>query len=146
MTVPGVLRSQTEDFYAVDETEEPGVQMNASPPRSPTISDFAAKWRPLFGRRRISPQNAVGAATTIAIIGVWFVLWLAWRDNTPSPVPVRALVPAIPQSPAVTGAVGDSKPKAPTAPSDAPAVAEKPPTASMATRLTIVILPFANLS
>jgi TolB-like protein/Tfp pilus assembly protein PilF len=75
--------------------------------------------QPSPARRSMIPGRAVIAATLVTVIGIGLAAWWAWPNAGSSPVSVQ--VPANPQSP--------------------PAVAS-----NSAPRLSIVVLPFTNLS
>src|SRR5439155_15722762 len=72
-------------------------------------------------RRRTTPRLAVVAASLVAVIGIGIAVWWAWPKGDPTAVPVQAPAAASAQRP--------------------PA-----PEAEPAPRLSIVVLPFGNLS
>jgi TolB-like protein/class 3 adenylate cyclase/tetratricopeptide (TPR) repeat protein len=99
-----------------------------------SISEVTAKPEPVLAPRRFSPRSAVIAASVAATIGVWTAAWWAWLGGSSSTAPTQLLVAAGPQiSPEIATAADTSA-------VDKSAQAPPRPT------LSIVVLPFANLS
>ena len=99
-----------------------------------SISEVTAKPEPVLAPRRFSPRSAVIAASVAATIGVWTAAWWAWLGGSSSTAPTQLLVAAGPQtSPEIATAADTSA-------VDKGAQAPPRPT------LSIVVLPFANLS
>lgn len=99
-----------------------------------SISEVTAKPEPVLAPRRFSTRSAVIAASVAATIGVCTAAWWAWLGGSSSTAPTQQLVAAGPQiSPENATAVDTSA-------ADKGAQAPPRPT------LSIVVLPFANLS
>jgi adenylate cyclase len=126
-----VVRDQIRDKlpYPFEDMGEQNVKNIARPVRADAISATAVASTPLVAapaqpspaRRRISAQPVVIAVSVVAVIGIGVVTWWKWPGGNSSTVPVQAPAVASPQS--------------------TPAVAKAP-----ALRLSIVVLPFENLS
>jgi adenylate cyclase len=126
-----VVRDQIRDKlpYPFEDMGEQNVKNIARPVRADAISATAGASTPLVAapaqpspaRRRISAQPVVIAVSVVAVIGIGVVTWWKWPGGNSSTVPVQAPAVASPQS--------------------TPAVAKAP-----ALRLSIVVLPFENLS
>src|SRR6202521_1061504 len=126
-----VVRDQIRDKlpYPFDDMGEQSVKNIARPVRAYAMGAAAVASTPLVAaqaqpepaRRSIIPQRAVLAASLLAAIGFAIVAWWAWPKGNSPAVSVQAPAAASPQIP--------------------PAVASTP-----APRLSIVVLPFANLS
>jgi len=126
-----VVRDQIRDKlpYAFEDKGEQSVKNIARPVRAYAMGAAAVASTPLVAaqaqpepaRRSIIPQRAVIAASLFAAIGLAIVAWWAWPNGNSPAVSVQAPAAASPQIP--------------------PAVASTP-----APRLSIVVLPFANLS
>jgi TolB-like protein/Tfp pilus assembly protein PilF len=115
--------------YTFEDIGEQSVKNIAQPVHAYAMSPAALASTPLVAvpaqispaQRGISPQRAVIAASVIAVIGIGVAAWWAWpRVNSPV-ISVQAPVAASPPSPPAAGA-------------------------KSAPRLSIVVLPFANLS
>jgi TolB-like protein len=104
-----------------------------------SISEVTAKPEPVLAPRRFGPRSAVIAASVAATIGVGTAAWWAWLGGSSSTAPPQLPVAAGPQiSPEIATAVDTSA-------VDKGAVdkgAQAPPRPT----LSIVVLPFANLS
>jgi adenylate cyclase len=115
--------------YAFDDMGEQSVKNIAQPVHAFAMSAAAVTSLPEVTtpaqpgalRRRSTPRLAVVAASLVAVIGAGIAGWWAWPKGSPTAVPVQA--PA---------AVSAQRPPA--------------PEAEPAPRLSIVVLPFANLS
>ena len=115
--------------YAFDDMGEQSVKNIAQPVHAFAMSaaavaslpEVATPAQPGALRRRSTPRLAVIAASLVAVIGIGIAVWWAWPKGNPSAVPVQAPAAASAQRP--------------------PA-----PEAEPAPRLSIVVLPFANLS
>jgi len=127
-----VVRDQIRDKlpYPFEDMGEQSVKNIARPVRAYAMGAAAVASTPLVvavqaqpepARRSIIPQRAVLAASLLAAIGFAIVAWWAWPKGNSPTVSVQAPAAASPQIP--------------------PAVASTP-----APRLSIVVLPFANLS
>ena len=126
-----VVHDQIRDklSYSFDDMGEQSVKNIARPVRAYAMGAAAVASTPLVAaqaqpepaRRSIIPQRAVIAASLLAAIGFAIVAWWAWPKGNSPAVSVQAPAAASPQIP--------------------PAVASAP-----APRLSIVVLPFANLS
>jgi TolB-like protein/class 3 adenylate cyclase/Flp pilus assembly protein TadD len=126
--VSRTVRNQVRDKlpYGFEDMGEQSVKNIARPVRADAMSAaavaatplVAVQAQPVAARRNIIPQRAVIAASLIVAIAVGLAAWWMWPHPGPSPAIVQA--PAAPQSP-------------PTAANPAP-------------RVSIVVLPFANLS
>jgi adenylate cyclase len=129
--VSRVVRDQIRDKlpYPFEDMGEQSVKNIARPVRAYAMGAAAVASTPLVAaqakpepaRRSIIPQRAVIAASLFAAIGLAIVAWWAWPKGNSPAVSVQAPAAASPQIP--------------------PAVASTP-----APRLSIVVLPFANLS
>jgi adenylate cyclase len=130
--ISGTVRDHVGDRlpYAFEDMGEQSVKNIALPVRAYALSAGAVAATPLVAvqaqpvspRRSMMPRRAVMAASLVAAIGIGIAAWWVWPHSSSSPAPVQA--PANPQSP--------------------PASASAP--ANPAPRLSIVVLPFANLS
>ncbi len=115
--------------YAFDDMGEQSVKNIAQPVHAFAMSAAAVASLPEVTtpaqpgalRRRSTPRLAVIAASLVAVIGIGIAVWWAWPKGNPTAVPVQAPAAASAQRP--------------------PA-----PEAEPAPRLSIVVLPFANLS
>ena len=127
-----VVRDQIRDKlpYPFEDMGEQSVKNIARPVRIYGMSAAAAATTPLVPaqsqpgpvRRSMMPRRAVIAASLVAVVGIGLGAWWAWPRTGSSPVSVQA--PASSQSsPTVTGTVAKPAP-----------------------RLSIVVLPFTNLS
>jgi adenylate cyclase len=126
-----VVRDQIRDKlpYPFEDKGEQSVKNIARPVRAYAMSAsavaltqlVAAPAQPSQEQRRRSPRPAVIAASVVAVIGIGVVTWWAWPWANSSTVSVQAPAAASPQSMAAVA-------KAPTP------------------RLSIVVLPFRNLS
>src|SRR6267378_2495661 len=126
-----VVRDQVRDklTYAFEDMGEQSVKNIARPVRAYAMNAAAVASTPLVATAaqpsaapsRISPRRAVITASIVAVIGIAIVLWWAWPKGDLSTIAVQ--VPAA------------------TSPQNLPVVASTP-----APRLSIVVLPFANLS
>jgi adenylate cyclase len=122
--------------------------------------------QPDAARRRITLQRAVLAASVFVTFGIWIAAWWAWLGAS-SPTTSAPVVAAAGKAPAVIATTGDKGPLTQSTPQIAPAgksdveKANQTPSAAEApisnsipgdTRapllppLSIVVLPFANLS
>jgi adenylate cyclase len=129
--VSRIVRDQIRDKlpYPFEDMGEQSVKNIARPVRAYAMGAAAVASTPLVAaqeqpepaRRSIIPQRAVIAASLLAAIGLAIVAWWAWPQGNSPTVSVQAPAAASPQIP--------------------PAVANTP-----APRLSIVVLPFANLS
>ncbi len=125
--VSRTVRNQVRDKlpYSFEDMGEQSVKNIARPVRADAMSVAAVAATPLVAvavlqaapPRRIPPRPAVIAASLVAAVGVGLGAWRMWPHSASPPVPAN------PQPPAVASP------------------AEKP-----APRLSIVVLPFANLS
>jgi adenylate cyclase len=126
-----VVRDQIRDMlpYPFEDMGEQSVKNIARPVRAFAMSADAVAATPLVAlpaqfsptRRRLNPQRAVIAAGVTAVICIGIAAWWAWQQANPTAVAVRPPAAAAPKVP--------------------PANASTP-----APRLSIVVLPFANLS
>jgi adenylate cyclase len=126
-----VVRDQIRDKlpYPFDDMGEQSVKNIARPVRAYAMTAIAVASTPLVAvppqpnpaRRRIGPRRAAIAASVVAIMGIGIAVWWAWPQGNSPMVSVQAPAAATPQNP--------------------PAVVSTP-----APRLSIVVLPFANLS
>jgi hypothetical protein len=114
--------------YRFDDIGEQNVKNIAQPVHAFAVSaaavallpEVATPAQPAALRRR-TPGLAVVAATFVAVIGIGSAVWWAWPKTNPQDVPAQATAVASAQNPSV--------PEAKTAPP-----------------LSLVVLPFANLS
>jgi TolB-like protein/class 3 adenylate cyclase/Tfp pilus assembly protein PilF len=131
--VSRTVRNQVRDKlpYSFDDMGEQQVKNIARPVRADAMSAAAVAATPLVAvqapsppppRRSTIPRSAVIAASVVAAIGIGLAAWWVWPHAGPSPASVQA--PAAPQPPAAAAS----------------------PVANPAPRLSIVVLPFANLS
>jgi TolB-like protein/class 3 adenylate cyclase len=126
-----VVRDQIRDKlpYPFEDMGEQSVKNIARPVRAYAMSGntvtstplVSAEAQPRPARYRLSPQRAVIAASVIAVLGMAVVAWSMWPKGSSPTVSAQAPAAASPQ---IT-----------------PAVASTP-----APRLSIVVLPFTNLS
>jgi adenylate cyclase len=115
--------------YAFDDMGEQSVKNIAQPVHAfamnatavASLPEVVTPAQPAALRRRSSPGLAVIAASLVAVIGIGIAVWWAWPKGNPTAVPAQA--------PAVASAQRPAAPEAESAP-----------------RLSIVVLPFANLS
>jgi adenylate cyclase len=132
LCISRVVRDQIRDKlpYPFEDMGEQSVKNIARPVRTYGMSAAAAATTPLVparaqpgpARRSMLPRRAVIAATLVAVVGIGLGTWWAWPRTGSAPLSVQP--PASPQlPPTVTGT--EAKP---------------------APRLSIVVLPFANLS
>jgi adenylate cyclase len=131
MCVSRVVRDQIRDKlpYPFEDMGEQSVKNIARPVRAYAMGAAAVASTPLVAaqpkpepaRRSIIPQRAVIAASLFAAIGLAIVAWWAWPKGNSPAVSVQAPAAASPQI--------------------SPAVASTP-----TPRLSMVVLPFANLS
>jgi adenylate cyclase len=129
--VARVVRDQIRDklHYLFEDMGEQSVKNIARPVRAYGMSAAIVASTPLVATAaqpsaapsRISPRRAVITASIVAVIGIAIVLWWAWPKGDLSTVAVQVPAAASPQN--------------------LPVVASTP-----APRLSIVVLPFANLS
>jgi adenylate cyclase len=129
--VSRVVRDQVRDKlpYRFEDMGEQSVKNIARPVRAHAMSAnavasaqfTATSVQPGPARRRMSPQYAITAASVVAVIGIGVVTWWEWPQGNSSTVSVQ------------TPATADSH--------SLPSVAS-----TLAPRLSIVVLPFANLS
>ena len=132
LCISRVVRDQIRDKlpYPFEDMGEQSVKNIARPVRTYGMSAATVATIPLVGtpaqpdpaRPRMIPRRAVIAASLFTVIGIGLAAWWAWPHAGSSPVSVQ--VPANSQSP--------------------PAVAST--TTKPAPRLSIVVLPFINLS
>jgi adenylate cyclase len=126
-----VVRDQIRDKlpYPFEDMGEQSVKNIARPVRAYAMGANAVASTPLVAaeaqlrpaHRSFSPQRAVITASTVAVIAIGIVAWWAWPNRNSPTVSVQAPAATSPQS--------------------ARAVASTP-----APRLSIVVLPFTNLS
>jgi len=127
-----VVRDQIRDKYQFEDLGEQSVKNIARPVRVYAMSANAVASTPVVtapaqpgsARRVVSSRRAVIAASIVAVIGIATAAWWAWPNRISPTVSVQAPAATSPQSP--------------------PAVADNEP--QSAPRLSIVVLPFANLS
>src|SRR6516225_4374758 len=125
------VRDQIRDKlpYPFEDMGEQNVKNIARPVRAYAMSASAVASTPLVAaeaqprpaRRSLSPQRVVIAASTVAVIAMGIAAWWAWPNRDSPTVSIQA--------PSATG------------PQSVPTLASTP-----APRLSIVVLPFVNLS
>ena len=139
--------------YAFEDIGEHGVKNLAVPVRAYAMSTDAVASAPsatgqpfpASGQRWMSPRSAVIAASVAVTVGIWTTAWWSWLDGNSSTAPIQVLVAANPQAPQVIGTASDQRTQAP----PVWAQAQSPPPVSVqapSPPLSIVVLPFANLS
>jgi adenylate cyclase len=131
LCISRVVRDQIRDKlpYPFEDMGEQSVKNIARPVRAYAMSAAGVASTPLVevppqpgpARRRISPHRAAIAASVVGVMGIGFAAWWAWPQGNSPTVSVQAPAAASPQIP--------------------PAVAN-----TQAPPLSIVVLPFANLS
>jgi adenylate cyclase len=129
--VSRVVRDQIRDklSYPFDDMGEQSVKNIARPVRAYLMSASAVASMPLFvvpvrpgaASRSTSPWRAILAASVIAVIAIGVAAWWEWPTRSSSPEALQVPAAASPQSPLTV-------------------------TSTPAPRLSIVVLPFANLS
>jgi TolB-like protein/Tfp pilus assembly protein PilF len=104
-----------------------------------------AKSPPALIRRWIRSRDAVIAASVVVTLGVWTAAWWSWRGANLTAGQLQVQVLAIPQAPPAFDTASNQTPQAPPA---STAVQSPPPVSPQAPSpsLSIVVLPFANLS
>ncbi len=115
--------------YTFDDMGEQSVKNIAQPVHAFAMSaaavaslpEVTTPAQPCVPRRRSTPGLAIVAASLVVVIGIGSAVWWAWPKGNPSAVPVQAPAAASAQRPPV-------------------------PVAEPAPRLSMVVLPFANLS
>src|SRR6202158_4519358 len=125
--VSRTVRNQVRDKlpYSFEDMGEQNVKNIARPVRADAMSAEAVAATPLVAvaalplapPRRITPRHAVIAASLVAAIGIGLGVWWMWPHSASPPITAN------PQTPAIAS-----------------------PAAKPAPRLSIVVLPFANLS
>jgi adenylate cyclase len=130
LCISRVVRDQIRDKlpYPLEDMGEQSVKNIARPVRAYAMSVTAVASTPLAvppqpgpAHQKIKPQRAAIAASLVAMMGIGIAAWWAWPQGNSPTVLVQAPAAASPQIP--------------------PAIASTP-----APRLSIVVLPFANLS
>jgi adenylate cyclase len=129
--VSRVVRDQIRDklSYPFDDMGEQSVKNIARPVRAYLMSASAVASMPLFvvpvrpgaASRSTSPWRAILAVSVIAVIAIGVAAWWEWPTRSSSPEALQVPAAASPQSPLTV-------------------------TSTPAPRLSIVVLPFANLS
>ncbi len=115
--------------YAFDDMGEQSVKNIAQPVHAyamnaaavASLPEVTTLAQPAALRRRRTPRLAIVAAILVAVIGIGIAVWWAWPKGDPTTAPVQA--------PAAASAPRPAAPEAEPAP-----------------RLSIVVLPFTNLS
>jgi adenylate cyclase len=130
LCVSRVVRDQIRDKlpYPFDDMGEQSVKNIARPVRAYAMNAAAVGATPLVTaptepsppRRRTSPQRTAIAAGVLAVIAIGVAAWWAWPNRDSTPVSTQAPAAASPQTPVIAST----------------------PTQ----RLSMVVLPFANLS
>jgi adenylate cyclase len=138
-------------FYPFEDIGEYSVEHLAVPVRAYAMSADAvtsapsviAKPSPALGHRRISPRSAVVAAGVAVTVGIWTAARWSWLGENSATGPIQIRVAANPQAPQAIAPASDKTTQA--APASAPA---QPPPVSVPASLplSIIVLPFANLS
>jgi TolB-like protein/Tfp pilus assembly protein PilF len=138
--------------YAFEDIGEHGVENLAVPVRAYAMSADAvtsapsviAKPPPAWGQRGISRRSAAIAAGVAVTVGIWTAAWWSWLGENSATGRIQVRVAANPQAPQAIGTASDKTAQAP--PALAPA--QSPPTVLVQASppLSIIVLPFANLS
>jgi adenylate cyclase len=110
-----------------------------------SVPRVTAQRSPASGQRWVSPRSAVIAASVAVTVGIGTAAWWSWLGGNSSTAPIQLLGAANPLAPQVIGNASERRTQAPSASEQAqslpPATAQTPPVP-----LSIVVLPFANLS